>query len=678
MFSFDPARWSVRTPLAPVRLLLAPAVVLTLATQMSSAAADNSDAPVVETVVVTAERREEDIQHIASAVSVISGEAVANSEVRNAGDVIRFVPNMTADTTDGHGRPKFYIRGIGLSDASIWNTNPIGTYVDDVYIWNASTVGFPLFDLERVEVLRGPQGTLWGKNTTGGAINFIARKPRFEPDGYVKASYGNYSEKLVEGAVGGALKDGVLAARLSGLYQESDLYTQNSFLPGTDRWSDAGVRLQLLAQFSDTLDGVLNLHYRDFSGPVLTGGNYNNSQQTRFDVPSLVDREDDLQQRGVTLTLNKEFDNGARLTSISGYENFQREQLGGDAVPYESTRTHSAFEVDQFSQELRLASAGDQRLTWIIGAHYFNGKLVADSESAALPGSLNTAGAPKPISYTINAYTLEAESYAAFANVTYNFTDRFNLSAGIRETSETKQVDLLNQTAVSGFAFTDVDRWWVPELIINQPLRNDAVQDQEKTWRAFTYEITPGYQINDNLRVYLRHSKGFNGGSFNAGATRQNQVSVIEPEYLKAYELGLKSEWLNGRVVFNVATFYYDYTDIQQKATTLDANNQQVLTFINAKSGVSKGAEVELAVTPIADLLVRLNLGYNNTEFTDFQDTPTTNVRGIGSIACRESSATCNSATRYHSITAAGWRWIPIGLTAASRTSTRPTRRVRR
>lgn len=625
MFSRDPAQRSVHASLAFSYLLLAPALALTAAV---SAAENVASSDAVETVVVTAERREQNVQEIASAVSVISGATVADSEVRNAGDVIRFVPNMTADTTDGHGRPKFYIRGIGLSDASIWNTNPIGTYVDDVYIWNASTVGFPLFDLERVEVLRGPQGTLWGKNTTGGAINFISRKPSFDPDGYLKVSYGDYSEKLIEGAIGGGLKDGVFAARLSGQYNEADLYTQNSFTPGTDTWSDAGVRFQLLTQFSDTFDGVLNLHYRDFSGPVLTSGNYNNRQQTRFNVPSLVDREDDLQQRGATVTLNKEFSNGATLTSISGYDNFQRVQLGGDAVPYESTRTHTAFEVDQFSQEFRLASRADERLTWILGAHYFNGELVADTESAALPGSRTTTGAAKPISYTINAYTLEAESYAAFANVTYNFTEKFDLALGVRQTSETKQVDLVNQTGVSGFAFGDLNQWWVPELIVNRPLRNDAIQNQQETWNAFTYEITPGYEINDNLRVYFRHSKGFNGGSFNAGATRQNQVGVIEPEYLKAYELGLKSEWLDSRVVLNVATFYYDYTDIQQKATTLDANNQQVLTFINAKSGVSKGAEVELAVVPITNLNVRLNLGYNNTEFTDFQDSPTSNVRG--------------------------------------------------
>lgn len=268
--------------------------------------ASEDDGAVLQRVVVTSEKRRDNVQSIASAVTVIGGDTVENSEVRNAGDIIRFVPNMTADTTDGHGRPKFYIRGIGLSDASVWNTNPIGTYLDDVYIWNASTVGFPLFDLERVEVLRGPQGTLWGKNTTGGAINFISRKPTFSNDGYVKASIGDKGSTLLEGAYGGALKDDVLAARVSLHREQADRYAQNSFVPGTEKWRDLGLRAQLLAKFSNTFDALLNLHYRDFNGPVLLSGTTAVPTQTRFNIPALVEPTDRLKQKGAALTLNKE------------------------------------------------------------------------------------------------------------------------------------------------------------------------------------------------------------------------------------------------------------------------------------------------------------------------------------------------------------------------------------
>ena len=161
----------------------------------------------LDEIVVTAQRREEGVQHVPAAVTVVGGTDVSEKEVHNAGDLTRFVPNFTADTTDGHMRPKWFIRGIGASDASTHVISPVGTYVDDIYLANPSAVGFPLFDLERIEVLRGPQGTLWGKNTTGGAIHFISKAPRFTTDGYGKVGVGSYGFKFAEGAIGGPLLD---------------------------------------------------------------------------------------------------------------------------------------------------------------------------------------------------------------------------------------------------------------------------------------------------------------------------------------------------------------------------------------------------------------------------------------------------------------------------------------
>lgn len=584
---------------------------------------------VLQKVVVTAERREDDVQAIASAVTVISGESVKSSEVRNAGDVIRFVPNMTADTTDGHGRPKFYIRGIGLSDASVWNTNPIGTYIDDVYIWNASTVGFPLFDLERVEVLRGPQGTLWGKNTTGGAVNFISRKPTFKDDGYLKVGYGRFNNSLVEGAVGGAIKDDVLAARISVHREDSDRYAQNSFAPGKERWSDTGVRAQLLANFSSDFDALLNLHFRDFNGPVLQSGNTTVPTQTRFNIPMLVEPEDNLKQKGATLTLNKRFDGDITLTSITGLEKFDRAQSSADAVTYESSRTRSDFTVNQFSQEIRLASPKTDRLSWIGGAYFFDGELEYESQTGVLPGSLTAAGAARTRSYNRTDYVLKSKSSALFANVDYRFTEQFDVAVGVRQTWETKDISYRYRTSPAGVTYNNTAQWWLPSSL-NAALTDAAVQNDSKKWSAFTYDLTPTYQFTENLRSYFRYAKGFNGGSFNAGATAQNQVSVIEPEYLKSYELGVKSEWWDKRLQVNAAVFYYDYTDIQQKATTLNPLNpsQQILTFINAKGGTVKGLDLEIAVVPVRNLRVALNIGLNRTEFDDFQDTPTHNARG--------------------------------------------------
>ncbi len=204
----------------------------------AGAQAAEADDGALEEVVVTAEHRSESVQQIATPVSLISVTRLRTTRCATRGDVIRFVPNMSADTTDGHGRPKFYIRGIGLSDASIWNINPIGTYNDGVYIWNASTVGFPTFDLERGRgAARSPRARCGARTPRAGPIHFISKEPTFEPEGYVKGSYGRFNESLVEGAYSTPLIEDKLAARVSLFNQEADCMHRIRLAAGTERWA---------------------------------------------------------------------------------------------------------------------------------------------------------------------------------------------------------------------------------------------------------------------------------------------------------------------------------------------------------------------------------------------------------------------------------------------------------
>ncbi|MFZ5526758.1 MAG: TonB-dependent receptor [Pseudomonadota bacterium] len=596
--------------------------------QASAAPPAATDGTVLERVIVTADRREESVQEVNTAITVIGGAAVEEKEVRNAGDIIRFVPNMTADTTDGHGRPKWYIRGIGLSDSSLHMTNPIGTYVDDVYVWNASTVGFPLFDLDRVEVLRGPQGTLWGKNTTGGAINFISKKPVFKDEGYLKASYADYNETLLEGAVNKVIKEDVLAARVSFLRQDAERYAKNKLVDGADRYSETALRAQLQANFSDTFDGLLNLHHRRFKGPVLTTFNGNNKLNERFEAPSLIKPEDVLEQNGGSITLNKQF-GPYMLTSITSVDNFGRGATGGDLVPWESARSWSDFSVHQVSQEIRLASPKEDKVSWILGGYYFNGRLKSDTASAVLPGSVTATGAAKARAYNRGNYTLGTDSIAIFGNINVKVTDRFEVATGLRQTHESKDIDLFYGRAPSGFNFNDpsIGGWY--RAGVSTPLTTLATQNASRSWNEFTWDVTPSYQVNDNLRTYARVAKGFNGGNFNAGAVAQTEVGSIDPEYITSYEIGVKSEWLDNRLQVNGSVFYYDYTEMQQKAERVDATTNTIIkTFLNAASGVSKGIELEVLARPLRNLTLGLNLGYQHTEFKDFQLNATTNIAG--------------------------------------------------
>lgn len=583
-------------------------------------------ARVLDDVVVTAERREAGVQQVAGAITVIKGTDVTDLELRNAKDVIRFVPNMNADTTDGHMRPKWYIRGIGRSDASLQSVSQVGIYYDDVYIQNASSTGFPLFDLERVEVLRGPQGTLWGKNTIGGAVNFISRKPTFDPEGYAKISYGDWNETLLEGAYGGSLKDGVLAARVSTFQQESDLYIQNSFIPGNEGWSENANRVQLLANLGDVTDVLLNLHHRKFEGPQLRSFNATNPAANPHDVPSLINAETDFVQKGTTLTLNHAFE-GADLVSISAYDEFERKEFGGDQVTYESARTAGGFDLHQVSQEVRLSSSSDNALSWIVGGHYFTEDLSSRTINGNLPGSRTATGAARAQSYRIQTFDLDTRSASLFGSLTYAVTDRLDLTGGVRRTRESKSIDLLARAAAAGFSFGNVGTWYDPWLI-NGNFNTNASQLDDRTWSATTYDLTARYELRDNLRSYFRYAKGFNSGNYNANAATQAAVGVLDPEHLKSYELGLKSEWWDSRLQLNGAVFYYDYTDIHQNVMSLNDFGVLINTSKNAGAGWSKGGEIELRVLPLEGLELSINAGYTAAKFSDFQATPDNNVAG--------------------------------------------------
>jgi iron complex outermembrane receptor protein len=602
--------------------------------------------PALEEVVVTAQRRAESAQDVPAAITVVGGSQVLNQEVHNAGELTRFVPNFTADTTDGHMRPKWFIRGIGASDASTHVVSPVGTYIDDVYFANPSAVGFPLFDLERVEVLRGPQGTLWGKNTTGGAINFISRAPSFTPGGYLKVGAANYGYYLAEGAVGGALIEDKLAARLSVHTEKLGGYADDLYAGGkAGKGSDTALRAQLLARPVEGLEINANVHYRKFNGPTLpqyqisnrTDGrdNYGYLLPTSRDVyNSNAPADDEFEHKGATLHVTKDIGR-LQLVSITGYDKLDRETVSdGDGTPNEISRSHGGFDEHQVNQELRLASPKSDRFNWIIGGHYFRDRLAADTTTGALPSALNLQF------YRDIAYVLKTESLAGFVSGTFNVTDRLSISGGLRQTRETKSIDLNTVNVGSTVVFNNQPLWWLRNSV-NGVLPVVAVQDDKRTWNGTTYDITPEYKLTDNARVYARYAKGFRSGNFNGGAQTQAQVSVIDPEHLKSYEVGLKSEWFEHRLNANVSAFYYDYTNIQQNV--IEARPQgSVNTLRNAGAGRSEGVEFELLARPIERLTVGLNVGLLDTKFTDFQASPTLNAAGNRFVRTPRNTSTLN------------------------------------
>ncbi|MFT4046977.1 MAG: TonB-dependent receptor [Solimonas sp.] len=627
--------------------------------QANAAVGDVADATdAITTVVVTAQRREEKIQDVPSSITALSGADLIDDGVgRSASEVLKFIPNASAGTI-GHGRPRWWIRGVGTGTQGLDSPSPVGLYLDDVYIDNASATGFPLFDLDRVEVLRGPQGTLWGKNTTGGAIDFVSKKPTFTPDGYAKIDYGSYNDKIFEGAFGSAVVDDRLAARASFHYEDRDGPFKNQYT-GEDEGGgrDAAGRIQFLAHVTPDLDALLNVHFRNYrldgnSATVIGSGtdgeyfDYNDTTYTpskdREDISSNAPTQSDTTQNGVALTLNWQL-GGLALTSISAYEEFAAKSLGdGDDTPLELSRTYANQHSEQASQELRLASPATDRLNWVGGLHYFTTHISSDSATATLPTTIRPAGA-----YADTDYTYHDDSLAAFGNVTFDVTDAFKLNGGLRWTTENKNIDLSRVANSGSVTFSEPAEWW-RQSSVSSTLVQSAVQDSDDDWNDLTWDFTPSYRFGDDVLVYARYAKGFRSGGYNTSATQQAGINVLKPETLTSYEIGAKTSWLDNRLIANVSAFHYVYDDIQINVVTT-YNSSPNSQLVNAKRGLGDGAELEFTARPIRNLQLKLSGGYLDARFDDFPvssttgGTTTANYRGNAFVRSPKWSGVLNA-----------------------------------
>jgi iron complex outermembrane receptor protein len=542
--------------------------------------------PSLKTVTVTAQHREETLQEVPVAVSAVQGTSLVADGVRNMGDITTFVPNASAKNPDGDGRPRWYIRGLGTGDTGAATVYPVGIYADDVYLNAPIAGGGPLFDLERIEI----------------------------------------------GALGGALVDDKLAARISLYSEERDGFQEN--LVDDNTYGDVNkkaVRLQFLAQINDDLEALLKVHSREYKGDGSNGslavGRYYNVGYERpggRDIALNVNEDSKLNHDGTSLTLNWHLGDYT-LTSISAYD-YIRGQSTSDAdyTPYEVNGAAIADnKYSQYSQELRLASPQQETLRWLLGAHYFHEDLDSSAQRLITPGptpngtgSNQTGGATD---FRDLSYDHTTDSYALFGNLTYDFTDNFSVTGGLRWTQEKKDIDLdltqLTRTTANG------------PLVPLAGVGTNGNRQEDKTWEAWTYDLTPEYRINDNVRVFFRYAHGFRSGGFNTGlSTSLSQLTTVDPEQLDAYEIGLKSEWFDHRLTANANIFYYDYSDIQVNLLTV---NNGVLTtaLTNGAKGTVKGAELELEAQPTDYLHLRAAVSFLDTEYTDFKNTnPNTGV----------------------------------------------------
>jgi len=646
-------RIQYRSPVGAARLSL---LTLALLTSTSAFAASGGDAVAAEDatassdaeinggasndIVVTAGRREEKLQDVPAAVSALTKDQFQVGGVgRSANEVLNYVPNATAGTQQ-HGRPRWWIRGVGAGQQQIDLANPVGFYLDDVYISNASATGIPLFDIERVEVLRGPQGTLWGKNTTGGAINVISKRPSFSPaddDNYVKLEYGSYDDKIAEGGVGTAIVADKLAARLSFRIDDRDgdyrnLYTGDK----ANGINDAVVRGQILAKPTDNLEALLSIHYRryDTRGTYWTTDSYAPSGVYRSGYNPPTDKND-VNTNAPDSSVNKQVGGSLHLdwhlgdttlTAITGYERFLTRVLADtDYTPIEISRGYTAATSRQWSQELRLTSPKDQPISWIVGLFYFNEKIHSDIFSAALPQTavpaLQVLPAPTA-SFSRTSYDHKTESGAVFGSSTLKVTDQLKLTVGGRWTRETKDLDFTRVASPNAAAtsWSNYAQWW-NNYTGTYGGAGTFSNTLKHTWDAFTYDVTPSFEINRNNLLYFKFAHGVKSGGFNTGATLPVALITVAPEKLNSYEAGYKSQWFDGLLTFNATAFHYDYRNIQVNVVGPNpgaVGGATVSYLQNAAKGKVNGAEFELAVNPLEHLQLNASLGLLHTKYTSF------------------------------------------------------------
>lgn len=602
---------------------------------------------------MTAQKRSQKLQEVPVPVTALSGKSIREDNIVLSTDIDRLAPNLSAQGGGRTGKPRWFLRGIGTNDPNQNQDGPLSIYVDEVVVGLQANQSFPLFDLERVEVLRGPQGTLWGKNNTGGAIHFISKKPTFEDDGYTKLTYGSYNARIIESAYGGAIVDDVLAGRASFYYESSDGWAPN-IVSGENgpTLKDFNGRFQLLANFSETANAQLILSTRQVDAgdspsytvgattqpgtdiTVLNPGGGINQGGTTYYPPYGSDPQvnsafwsgdgyNRVTYNNATLKFNWQL--GANtLTSISAYNSREGDTLSLVGVPLNTTlnRTSSTGELDtqQFTQEFRLTSPQDQKLSWIVGAYFYDLAGLSQSRSARF-----AVGTTRE-QFSESSWDQDSLSAAVFANSKLRFTEKAAITVGARYTRETKDITetalTVTDTATSNrVTYVSENGWFLPGgLTLNPAFATPTEVSKSKTWSRFTWDITPEYQFNKDLLGYIRIATGFRSGGFNQ-SINNGDIYQTNPETLTDYELGLKGSWLNGRLTVNTAVFHYDIENIQlniQRAFLNTTTGTWTTSASGQSDGEITGVEVEIDALPTSQWHLGGSLGALKSQYTDF------------------------------------------------------------
>ena len=563
---------------------------------------------VIEEIIVTAQRRQQVIEEVPVSVSVMSGDRL--NALFEGGEDIRALatrlPNLYAESSNGRLAPRFYMRGLGNTDFDLAASQSVSILFDEVVQENVILKSFPLFDIDRVEVLRGPQGTLFGRNTPAGIVKFDSRKPSEDFNAYAVGTVGSLGTLNLEGAIGGALNDdGTLMGRFSLLSQNREDWIDNGYTGESDAmggFNEIAWRGQLLAEPSENLSILLNVHGRDYDGTasifranVLTQGS--NEWNENYDRDMVwfdegANNPQEAEAYGGMLRVEMDLDNGMSVTSITALETVKNRSegdidggfgladlgagnFGPGFIPFPSHTADGLEDLEQFTQEVHISGDGNDGFFWQAGFFYFDSDFTVFTNPFFVPES--------KLQHTNKAW-------AAFGQISLPLSDSLTLVAGMRYTDDEKEMVAFNPP-------------------IEQP---DVRVEGEQS----SFDVSLMWDVNENVNLYGRVANGFRAPSIQGRdiAFASNPASVADAETILSYEAGFKMNFADNALLINGALFHYVIDDIQLTAIGGLSNAVQL---INADEATGTGVDIDASLVISENFVITAGFSVADTEIRD-------------------------------------------------------------
>jgi iron complex outermembrane receptor protein len=580
-------------------------------------AEDQKDSLALEEVVVTATKQLETLDKTAAAITAVTSEALGPGGIQEIRDLAVSVPNLSVG--DQFGVNRTFIRGIGMTSIDLGADGAVAFLQDGSMIARPSQQLTGFYDLEQVEVLRGPQGTLYGRGATAGVVNMITKKPTDQLDGYLRLTGGNYSAYTIEGALGGPLLGETLEGRIAGKIDKRDGYGKNLFtgkdiddldsqaVRGSLRWKASdSVTVDLIGDYFKENDFNYAFHYfgttvvpEDSLPHNALGGqtifDYAAAKGKKADLRNIVSDQNPINDRegkSGTGIVDWQISDDWSLKSVTAwrkFDRFLRDDLDSSDVNMFGQNNYIE-NSESWSEDITVQGKTGS-VDWLFGANWFT----EDLHGEVLVPLTNLGllfGLPADFFDNGNYWQngdVNIDAWGAFAQARWNISDRWALTGGLRYNYEKRK----------GTGFFQFDA-----LGVNVPT------DREKDWDKVTPKLLVEFKPTENSLLYAQYTEGFKSGVINVGSLND----VIDPEFVDAYEVGYKTLFAEGRASLRAAAFYYDYTDLQVGFV----NEQSVVETVNAASAEIKGVELEITSRLTEDLTVEFSGTYLDAEYTDF------------------------------------------------------------